>query len=142
MKKEDFYEYQKTNIDKLIANDVIIIENEVIHLNPYIVKLVYEFYHKEVICYNYSKCEILDQWIAENKVSNDSKLFSRNESNYINFMLNQAEFSNGLDLRNRYTHDTCSTNEKVHQNDYFMLLKIMILFVIKINEEFCLKSES
>ena len=56
-------------------------------------------------------------------------------------MLNKAEFSNGLDLRNRYIHDTCSLNEEMQQQDYLELLKIMALIIIKINEELCEKTK-
>ena len=59
----------------------------------------------------------------------------------MNFMLNKAEFSNGLDLRNRYIHDTCSLNEEMQQHDYLEILKIMALIIIKINEEFCEKAK-
>ena len=64
-------------------------------------------------------------------------LFSRPEQDYLNFMLNKAEFSNGFDLRNRYIHDTCTLNEEMQQQDYLELLKIMTLITIKINEELC-----
>ena len=56
-------------------------------------------------------------------------------------MLNKSEFSNGLDLRNKYSHDTHSMNEKVQIQDYLELLKIMTLVIIKINEEFCLREK-
>lgn len=54
-------------------------------------------------------------------------------------MLNKAEFSNGLDLRNKYSHGTNTIVEETRQTDYMLLLSIMALIVIKINEEFCLK---
>ncbi len=54
---------------------------------------------------------------------------------------NKAEFSNGLDLRNRYIHDTNSLDEQQQQNDYIVLLKMFIILVIKINEEFCLQDK-
>ena len=58
---------------------------------------------------------------------------------YLNYMLNKSEYSNGLDLRNKYSHDTCSLKEEVQIQDYLELLKIMVLIIIKINEEFCLR---
>ncbi len=44
-----------------------------------------------------------------------------------------------MDLRNKYIYDTCSLNENIQLKDYMELLKIMVLIMIKINEEFCLK---
>lgn len=52
-------------------------------------------------------------------------------------MLNQAEYSNGHQLRNKYVHGSYPLNERKQQQDYIELLKIMVLIIIKINEEFC-----
>ena len=65
---------------------------------------------------------------------------SRPEQHYLNYILNKAEYSNGLDLRNRYVHDTCSQNKKAQHYDYCELQKIMILIILKINEELCMKA--
>ncbi len=56
--------------------------------------------------------------------------------------MNKSTYSNGLDLRNKYAHSTYPEDEKVQAMDYMILLKIMILVVTKINEEFCLKEQS
>ena len=66
------------------------------------------------------------------------RFFSKPEQDYLNYILNKSEFSNGLDLRNKYIHDTCPLDEKIQRQDYMELLKIMVLIMIKINEEFCL----
>lgn len=55
--------------------------------------------------------------------------------------VNKSEFSNGLDLRNRYIHDTNSLDKRHQQNDYIVLLKMFVILVIKINEEFCLQDK-
>lgn len=141
MHKSDFYDYQWNEILKLIALDVVRLDGDIIRLNVPVVDLLYEFYSQEVICYQYRKNDILDTWIREGLVEIGATLFSKNESSYINYMLNQSEFSNGFDLRNKYSHDTCPLDENIQKQDYFEIFKIMILMVIKINEEFCLKSE-
>lgn len=68
-------------------------------------------------------------------------MLSKSEWEYFDYVLNKAEFSNGLDLRNRYIHDTNSLDEQQQQNDYIVLLKMFIILVIKINEEFCLQDK-
>ena len=68
-----------------------------------------------------------------------SSLFSRPEQDYYNYLFNKSEFDNGLDIRNSYTHGTQRVDENQNKQDYFIFLRIMILIVIKINEEFCLK---
>ena len=70
-----------------------------------------------------------------------SSLLSKPEWEYFNYVLNKAEFSNGLDLRNKYIHDTNSLDERKQQDDYIFLLKMFIILVIKINEEFCLQEK-
>ena len=70
----------------------------------------------------------------------ENTLFSKPEQDYLNYVLNKSEFSNGLDLRNRYSHDTCSLDEKTQSQDYLELLKIMVFIIIKINEEFCINN--
>lgn len=68
-------------------------------------------------------------------------LFSEPEQNYLNYELNKSAYSNGLDLRNKYAHSTYPAKEEIQVMDYMVLLKIMILIVTKINEEFCLKDQ-
>ena len=61
----------------------------------------------------------------------------KNESDYLNYYLS-SKFSNSYELRNKYAHGTYPLDEKQHMEDYFKFLEILILIVIKINEEFCL----
>ena len=63
------------------------------------------------------------------------------EQQYLNFMLNQAEYSNGYQLRNKYAHGSYILDEIRQQQDYTELLKIMVLIIIKINEEFCFRED-
>ena len=71
----------------------------------------------------------------------ENSLFSKPEQDYLNYELNKSTYSNGLDLRNKYAHSTYPEDERVQFTDYIRLLKIMILVVTKINEEFCLKEK-
>lgn len=50
-----------------------------------------------------------------------------------------AVYSNGKDLRNKYIHSTYPMDEDVQMQDYMDLLKIMIIIMGKINEEFLIK---
>ncbi|MCR4813826.1 MAG: hypothetical protein K5879_03265 [Lachnospiraceae bacterium] len=136
---DDFYVFQQPEIEELLRNEILVIKNSFIKPNILVCYLLGDLYFNDVVCYQYwEKTEVIDRLIEEGKLSINSSLFSRDESDYINFMFNQSEFSNGFDIRNKYTHDTCPTDEKKQQKDYFEILKIMILMIIKINEEFCL----
>ena len=102
------------------------------------VSILKDLFYNEVICPNYysdSLNEQLEALIQEGELCYGSTLFSKPEQAYLNFALNKSEYSNGLDLRNRYIHDTCSQDEAEQRTDYAELQKIMVLIIIKINEE-------
>ena len=65
----------------------------------------------------------------------EKTLFTKQEISYLNYFLNKKEFTNGLDLRNKYLHGTNPSNEIEHENDYYILLKIIILVLLKIEDD-------
>ena len=77
--------------------------------------------------------------IKSNDLVVENTLFSRMEQEYIAYMLNVQKFNNGPEIRNRYAHGTNSLDENAQKQDYIELIKIIVLTIIKINEEFCLK---
>ena len=142
MRIDDFYEYQRENINWLIARGTII-QNVTgdLSVNKGKAVVLKDLFANEVVCPNYYgrwKSEI-QKLVESHDMEYENTLFSRPEQAYLNYMLNKSEFSNGLDLRNKYSHDTNSLKENVQTQDYFELLKIMVLIIIKINEEFCLR---
>ena len=71
----------------------------------------------------------------------EDTLFSKQESDYFNYYLNDV-YSNGPKLRNLYAHGIEYLNEDddSHYSNYIVLLRLMVLLIIKINDEFCLKA--
>lgn len=140
--KYDFYEYQLSDIEWLISRKSIIY-NENGFLKPNIERtlLLKDLYDNEVSCYQYNKQQepLIIELLNNKDLKVESSLFTVQEQQYLNFVLNRAEFGNGLDLRNKYVHGTYSLNLNRQESDYIELLKVMILIIIKINEEFCLK---
>ena len=65
-------------------------------------------------------------------------LLTEEEAAYFDYCLN-ARFSNGLNLRNRYSHATQGSEEE-HYKVYLIVLRLLISLVIKINDDFCLLS--
>jgi Insertion element 4 transposase N-terminal len=59
------------------------------------------------------------------------------------YYLNQVDFSNGPDLRNKYLHGSQvgADDEKQHLDTYITALKLLVALVIKINDDFCLRDE-
>lgn len=137
-----FQEYQMSSINWLLKHDIIKLGKEK-KITPYRekVKILNELYEQNVVCWNYMKR--YQNVIAELKkigmVQFSSSLFSKPEQDYYNYLFNKSEFDNGLDIRNSYSHGTQRVNEKQNRHDYYVFLRIMVLIIIKINEEFCLK---
>lgn len=69
-----------------------------------------------------------------------SNLFTKEESEYFNYYLNNREFQNGPALRNNYMHSTQPDpmNDNLHKTNYYYLLYLLFLVTIKINDELCL----
>lgn len=111
MYKEDFAHFQKDALDWLIERGSVQIgESGRLQINKARVILLGDMYYHEVICPSYydGACrEQLESFVETKEICYESTLFSKPEQDYLNYILNRSEFSNGLDLRNKYIHDTC-----------------------------------
>lgn len=142
MKKEDFAYYQQGSLDWLIDRGTVRIADDgrlLIHTTR--AAVLGDLFYNEVVCpsyYDQGLRKQVEEFIAASDMRYENTLFSKPEQNYLNYALNKSEFSNGLDLRNKYSHDTCSLEESQQRQAYMELLKIMVLIIIKINEELCL----
>ena len=144
--REDFEQYQQRDLDWLIARgSVHVADDGRLQIKKARAVVLKDLFANEAICPAYYppllKTQV-DKMASEGDIKYGNTLFSKPEQDYLNYILNKAEFSNGLDLRNRYSHDTCSLDEKTQSQDYLELLKVMMLIIIKINEEFCTKNPS
>ena len=142
----DFNGYQQTQIQWLIEKDIVIeSSNGYLKLNGPKAFILKDLYDHDVICPHYYNGElrnVIDEWYKNGNLRLENSLFSEPEQNYLNYELNKSAYSNGHDLRNKYAHSTYPENERVQFMDYIKLLKIMILVITKINEEFCLREEA
>ncbi|MBR3904195.1 MAG: hypothetical protein IKJ51_00595 [Clostridia bacterium] len=142
--KEDFAQYQQRNLDWLISRGVIYIADDGhLLINKERAFVLKDMFNNEVICPVYYDTRLklqVEKMVSAGDIRYENTLFSKPEQDYLNYVLNKSEFSNGLDLRNRYSHDTCSLDEETQKQDYLELLKIMVFIIIKINEEFCMNN--
>lgn len=146
MTMEDFAHYQQNNMQWLINRGIVIsgADGRLLVNNPraFILK---DLFKNEVVCPSYfgkALQALVDTLVSSGDMKYEDTLFSKPEQDYLNYILNKSEFGNGLDLRNKYSHDTCPLDENTQSKDYFELLKIMVLIIIKINEEFCMKEQT
>ena len=70
-------------------------------------------------------------------MSYDDYLLSPQERHYINFFLNASEYSNGMQLRNKYSHGamSCLDSEEEHKNAYYYFLMIFVGIECKMKGE-------
>lgn len=110
------------------------------------IEILYDLFHNDVINrwhYPISAQGIFEEFIRKGILSTDSTLFSKPEIDYLNYLLNRAEYCNGLELRNRYMHGIQQVyiDEDEHKRNYFVLLRLFVLLAIKINDDFCLREQ-
>lgn len=145
VKREDFAHFQQRDLNWLIKRGAVQISDEgYLKINKARTFVLKDLFQSEVICPTYYVEELrqqVEELVAAGDMCYESTLFTKVEQDYLNYALNKSEFTNGLDLRNKYSHDTCSLDEKIQRQDYMELLKIMILVIIKINEEFCINNK-
>lgn len=141
---EDFQEYQRASLQWLIERGNVIVGGDgSLDIDRFRSFVLRDLFKNEVLCPEYYDDELqkrLDLLESMRDIVYVNTLFSKPEQDLLNYILNKAEFSNGLDLRNKYSHDTCSLDEAVQIQDYHILLCVMMFIIIKINEEFCYKS--
>lgn len=134
----DYRSYYQELIRWLIDRGSIYLERDVIKCNKERAFILKELYDKNVISMQYIKSPILKEMIAKGEIVTDNKLLTKPEYQYFDYLLNNSEFSNGKAIRNRYIHDSITTDEKKMNEDYHTLLKVMIMIIIKINDDCCL----
>ena len=142
MSLNDFAYYQVEPIKWLISRGVLWEDDEnTIHLKKERWVILKDLYVHEVICPYYYKAfrSTLDSLITSGDLRYENTLFSKPEQDYLNYILNKADFSNGLDLRNKYLHGSYTHDEEEQENDYDQMLLVIALVIMKINQEFCMK---
>lgn len=147
LKISDFHDHQKPRIEYLINNKVIkenkngVLQSQDIN-ELYIYKKLFTY---GVISYTHSKEKIqtaLDKMQIEDRVVFGSSLFSIQESDYLNFVLNNSLYDNSWAIRNSYQHGAPTHNNKErYMFDYNMALVVLLQYVIKINDELSTKKK-
>ena len=142
----DFKQYQLQRMQWLFDNNIIS-EDESGYLKFIDLNLIYvlkELYYNDVLSYWHYPEEIkkvIERLEEKNHVCFESTLFSRNEQDYFDYYLNKTKFTNGYDIRNKYLHGTNSNDEKQYEVDYYRILKLIVIIIIKINDDLCIKEE-
>jgi len=144
---DDFANYQKNVIQSLVKDGYLKINdnNNVVIDKITFIYLIRELHRNELLNYwHYPKFirDEIDLLIEEKKLLVENTLFSKEEVKYFNFYLNQKIYTNGYDLRNKYSHGTNTQSEQKHKYDYYLILKIIILTLLKIEDDIIINKKT
>jgi len=136
----DFEDYRKYEIDYLIKENYLVVnaDNLVKFNNHDLIFVIGLLHREEVISFWHYPKNVRNQILyLEEKglVYFENTLFTIEERKYLNYYLNQKEFTNGLDLRNKYLHGTNSSSENEQKRDYHILIKVLIIVILKIRND-------
>lgn len=77
--------------------------------------------------------EVLDQYVGLGWCDCYSKLFSKEEADFLNYWLNDSKYSNAVALRNKYAHGaTVINDDEKCREDCWMALRILMICLSKI----------
>ena len=144
----DYPEYQQSKIEYLISINVIYVkEDNSIHFTDMRIPVIFRDIHQHQVISRYHYPDeyqpIFDKLITTGTFKEGSTLFTKQEYQYISYLLNKREYVNGLDLRNKYAHGSLQVieDDRIHEINYYYLLILMVLYAIKINDEFVLRDK-
>lgn len=148
MKYSDYNIHEQKMIDWLVDKELLAVDNNYIKLkNKPLINIYADLYFNEVINYcRYPKqlTNIVDSLIEKGILYSENTLFSKPEQDYFNYYLNMSEFIDGFDIRNSNLHGSQSgdRNSEIHSSRYMIILQLLILIVIKINDDLCIYDEN
>lgn len=145
VKYEDYENYQKPDIDRLLEKGYLMKDEmgilQCVKMRE--VRLLKHLYEYGACSYwGYSREErmILDDMVSKGWISFDCHLLSPAERDYFSYYLNNEKFTNGPAIRNNYAHGTTpSYSEEKHKKNYFQLLVLFVLLLLKISEDLDMK---
>ena len=145
MKVSDFRDYDQHGIKWLLKEGFAVLDDQqYVRIKTEVAYLLKDLFQNGVISYFYYKEQIpfmlnqINDWLEAGDLELKQTLFTIQEQAFIDYMLNVQKYDNGPELRNKYAHGIFPVDPKKQEQDYIELLRIMVLIIIKINEEFCI----
>ncbi|MDL2432590.1 hypothetical protein PAN94_05075 [Streptococcus sp. SC1] len=144
VRKEDFPRVDRGKIQFLVDNKILSEKNDrLVFLNYKEIDVLQDLFQYDELSYfnsNNDEKVILDCLSEKGMIEFESNLFSKSEANYLNFLLNNSKFDNSWAIRNKYQHGSPSyESEELYQSDYSFALLILVMYMIKIDEELSYK---
>lgn len=143
----DFEDHQHPQVDYLISHGVLVNTGARIHFTDvHQFRVLKELFECQAVSYYHHPAEgraSIDAMVAKGWLERQASLLTNAEGGYYNYCLNQLEFSNGPNLRNRYAHGSHvdPSDEDEHFRTYITTLKLLVALVVKMNDDFCMRAE-
>lgn len=83
--------------------------------------------------------QYLENGIMSREFRGENTLFSKEECDYLNYILNDSKFTNGMKLRNKYMHGKGAYDEAALHMDYVYVLYVLTLIIGRINDDLFIK---
>jgi hypothetical protein len=140
----DFLEHQKPIVDYLVSVGVLTDSEEYVEIaNAEQYRILKSLFATQAVSYYHlsavGRVEA-DVLISKGWGTLQGSLFTEAEGDYFNYFLNQVEFTNGPELRNKYLHGSQINLEgdNAHFQTYIIALRLTVALIIKMNDDFCL----
>jgi len=138
----NYHDYQRNDIDYLVEEGFLSKdENGMLHVEKaveiWLLKLLYDYHSCPARVLGSQTQKALDEMIQKGWLEPDEHLLSEEERNYFDYYLYNSKYTNNPALRNRYVHGkhVDAEKENVHRIAYNRLLILLILELLKIEED-------
>ena len=135
----DFEGEKRSKIEWLLKHKILINKSE-LSLSDRVSATVLKdlYYYRETSYYNSDENEklFLNELINNEWVDIGNTVFSKNEMEYLDYILNDKKHDNSFGLRNKYQHGfPIYSNIDQYREDYSHALSILIIYLGKVLEE-------
>jgi hypothetical protein len=144
----DFHDYHRSRLDHLISLGLLKdTGTRLVFAQPEQLRILFSLNTKEAASY-YHLSETgrkeADAMVAKGWLCRRSSLMTAAEGKYFNYLLNNVDFSNGPQLRNKYAHGSqphADDSEDAHATAYFIAMRLILALAIKMNDDLCLAAD-
>lgn len=147
VKYKEFDERQRERLDYLMEQRLIETDDSglLVLADEGRIAALYDLFHDRVISYwTHPKVvqDAVDIMIEDGLLYSEDTLFCKPEKDYLNFLLNDKQFTNGPALRNAYMHgDVPKVDESAHEAAYNYLLIVFVCVLLKMQNELMMRKQ-
>jgi hypothetical protein len=148
VKLKDFAEHSRAPVQYLLDQNIIVEANEDKSLNiknAFEISILQRLFLRNAIAYHHISTEeqrVADEFEGKGWISYSCTLFAEPESSFLNYLLNDSMFDNSMGIRNAYQHGTPVYEHPIYfERDYYLGLLVLVIYVIKLNDEFTLRNK-